>query len=266
MFIYMILNTVNEKVYIGQTRKDDARGRKRSHLSYLRKNIHQNNHLQSAWNKYGEGSFVFSVVVQANSLEQLDDLERIWISIYDATNHQFGYNKETGGNAYKEVSAETREKIRRGNLGKKLSEETKAKLSITSGGKNNPMYGKCGPLAPSYGKTGELSPNFGKKHPPEFGQAISIRNSGKNHPLYGIAMPEETKQKISEAKKGKPSWNKSIPKTEEEKRKISESKTGKKIKPFTEEHKAKMRESALKREQKKRELKAQQVTNEASNV
>ena len=36
--------------------------RSKQHISDLRKNIHKNPHLQSAWNKYGKSSFEFMVL------------------------------------------------------------------------------------------------------------------------------------------------------------------------------------------------------------
>jgi len=41
-------------------------------------------------------------------------------------------------------------KLRKANLGKKLSEETKKKLSLANKGENNPMFGKRGELSPNW--------------------------------------------------------------------------------------------------------------------
>lgn len=58
--IYKIENIINNKVYIGSSKNTKARWQK--HKALLRHNKHHNNHLQSAWNKYGENSFIFSIV------------------------------------------------------------------------------------------------------------------------------------------------------------------------------------------------------------
>ena len=242
MFIYKITNKINNKVYIGQTRKKTVNDRWGSHTSSLKRGTHYNSHLQASWDKYGSESFEFEIVAVASSNEELDSLEKSLISEFNSVNGKFGYNKDHGGSS-----------------GKQITEETRQKISVSSSGSNNNMYGRCGPLAPAFGKKGELSPNFGKKHPPEFGAAISERLSGELHPLFGVAMSEETKQRISEGNKGKEPWNRGIPRTDEEKAKMSASKMGKKLKPFTDEHKAKMRESALKREQRKREQKNKEL-------
>ena len=72
-YIYAIENLINHKKYIGQTK--DPKRRKTSHFSKLRHNKHINNHLQNAWNKYGESNFRFNILLQcedeeANYLEE----------------------------------------------------------------------------------------------------------------------------------------------------------------------------------------------------
>ena len=58
--IYKIENSENGKFYIGSS--DDIHRRFGRHISDLRRNKHDNAHLQNAWNKYGEKSFDFEVV------------------------------------------------------------------------------------------------------------------------------------------------------------------------------------------------------------
>lgn len=58
--IYKITNRINGKVYIGSTKNVKQRWAK--HKALLRHNHHPNFHIQAAWNKYGEDSFVFEIV------------------------------------------------------------------------------------------------------------------------------------------------------------------------------------------------------------
>lgn len=74
--IYSITNTVNNKQYVGQT--SDIDGRWKRHRFDLKHHYHSNKHLQSAWDKYGESSFIFAVL-EVCPLEQLDDKEEYWI-------------------------------------------------------------------------------------------------------------------------------------------------------------------------------------------
>ena len=119
-------------------------------------------------------------------------------------------------------------------LGKRLSEETKRKISESRKGKN------CGSDNPNYGKD----------------------MSGKNNPNYGHKWTEEMKKRLSEKKKGVSYW------TNERKEKFSERMSGsnhpmwgKKIpkenhpmygKHHSEETKRKMREKALEHSRDKR--------------
>ena len=59
--VYKIYNSINGHYYIGST-KMKIRLRLNNHLQALRRNVHKNMHLQRAWNKYGEKSFIFFVL------------------------------------------------------------------------------------------------------------------------------------------------------------------------------------------------------------
>jgi predicted GIY-YIG superfamily endonuclease len=58
--IYMILNCVNGKLYIGCATY--LRKRKAAHRCELSKGEHHSEHLQRAWKKYGERAFEFIVI------------------------------------------------------------------------------------------------------------------------------------------------------------------------------------------------------------
>jgi len=57
---YLIMNTINGKVYIGQSTTYPRRWTQ--HKRALRKNKHPNKHFQQDWNEYGEDAFVFEVI------------------------------------------------------------------------------------------------------------------------------------------------------------------------------------------------------------
>jgi group I intron endonuclease len=67
--IYQIRCLANDAVYIGSAR--DFGRRVYMHLFQLRRGVHGNLYLQRAFAKYGEASFVFTVVAQVESAEQL---------------------------------------------------------------------------------------------------------------------------------------------------------------------------------------------------
>lgn len=67
--VYQIKNKINNKFYIGST-SGTFTSRYQSHRHKLRSNQHKNNHLQSAWNKYGEKNFEFLILEQCNVEER----------------------------------------------------------------------------------------------------------------------------------------------------------------------------------------------------
>ena len=92
--IYGIRNIVNEMIYIGQSYNIHKRWNE--HKYDLRTNIHHNQKLQNAWNKYGEKNFLFFVVEKCNQ-DIINDREIFWISYYDSSNRNVGYNLSIGG-------------------------------------------------------------------------------------------------------------------------------------------------------------------------
>lgn len=88
--IYTIRNLVNNKVYIGSTKKSFA-SRKIRHLGLLRKNIHYNEHLQNAWNYYGEQNFSFEILFIC-SPNECEKYEGEFIKLYSSNNRNSGYN------------------------------------------------------------------------------------------------------------------------------------------------------------------------------
>lgn len=137
--IYIIRNTANGKVYIGQSRR--ISNREYSHFRTLEKGTHYNKHLQRSYNTYGRDAFVFEVIEWCD-VSELDEREKYYIKKYDSMNINKGYNNEGGGNVGKEVSERMREAKRGANnpmYGKKPSEETKEKMRKASRGHNTKL-------------------------------------------------------------------------------------------------------------------------------
>ena len=139
--IYCIINIISGDAYIGQTSEGFQR-RYWHHRWKLKNNSHDNQHLQKAWNAYGENNFEFIPIKVVENKNLLNDLEIKYINIYRELNHC--YNIIDGGNCSRKgipLSDEHKRKIaeknRKNMLGRKASEETKRKMSKSRKGKVN---------------------------------------------------------------------------------------------------------------------------------
>jgi hypothetical protein len=117
--IYKIVNSIDNKIYIGSAKC--IHNRFTTHKNLLKRGKHFNTHLQSAVNKYGLDNFNFEIVeiikIDKNIIDYkkvIQEREEYYILAYNSNNNNFGYNRRT--------KCET-------NLGIKFSEETKQKLS-----------------------------------------------------------------------------------------------------------------------------------------
>ena len=152
--VYQIKNLSNNKIYIGSTITSFIY-RWRQHNSKLKLGKHENTHLQSSYNKYGESSFEYSILYIGTSKEDIRNKEQELINSFDSCNPDKGYNMDSivdrstrseetkkkislsrkgkcsdSSNGFygKTHTEEVREKIRQAHIGKKLSDSTKAKI------------------------------------------------------------------------------------------------------------------------------------------
>jgi len=170
--------------------------------------------LKKAYNKYGKEHFSKKILAYADTEEKLNWFECFYIKKYNARTN--GYNLTDGGEGTLGLPAP--------NKGKKMSEETRLKMSKSMRGI------KHGPMSEEQKQRlrGRVSPNKGKKMSEEAKRKISESKKGcKYHNRK--PMSEEQKHKLREAMIGKTSPNKGKTLSEETKRKISESLKRKKI-------------------------------------
>ena len=212
-YIYVLENKINSKCYVGQTIKKFNR-RFDTHLFNMKNKKYA---IGCALNKYGVDNFNKHKYIIPNNMLDYFEIELIKRLNTVAPG---GYNLTSGGNKYKEVSDETRNKISKANKGK-----------IT--GKKHHMYGKKMPKETrekvSKSKKGQIPWNKGIK--------TGIK------PWLGKKRKPETIRKIAESKKGKIPWNKGIkmkPISQEHKLKISNAQKGRK---HTDEHNRKVSEA-----------------------
>ena len=124
--IYCIENLITHKRYIGQS--NNMYSRQTKHINELRKNKHENDYLQKAWNKYGENNFNFYVLEYCD-IDMLDNKECYYIDLYNTLNRDLGYNLTEGGQLNKgSYSKETIEKMSN-SIKKSYNSELKEKRS-----------------------------------------------------------------------------------------------------------------------------------------
>lgn len=183
--IYKIINVVNGKMYVGSSK--DLDHRLYSHRCYLNNNKNlPNRHLQNAWNKYGENSFIFEIIeiILIKDKEYIKQREQYWVDILNSE-----YNKR------KRVES---------NIGFRFSEEVKKKLSEIKMGEKNTFYGKH---HTEETKQKQREKMIGRNLSNEHKQKISESLRGENNPNFGKSLSQETKRKLSEARKGEKNLN-----------------------------------------------------------
>ena len=106
--IYKIINKINGKVYIGQTKNNfnkryayKGKGIERvyKYHKYNKENGYPfNNHLLNSIEKYGIENFeVIEEFEKCDNLDKLNEREKYWIGYYESNNNLKGYNETIGG-------------------------------------------------------------------------------------------------------------------------------------------------------------------------
>ncbi len=202
--VYKIVNKYNDKCYIGSTK--NLYRRIEEHRRNLRSNKHYNLNLQSSWNKYGENTFEF-IILEYLPVDKLFSAEQQYLDICKLNPSRY-YNTTFDATASmrgKKLSDETRKKISISHIGKKHTEESKQKMSMSAKGK---IVSDKTRLKMSLSHTGVPCKPMSEKQKEEIrqrslGRVFSsetikkLSEAGKKRILT-----EEHKQKISIAHKG----------------------------------------------------------------
>lgn len=206
-YIYMTINTINDKRYVGQrhtTREWDGD-------DYLGSGVL----LKKAIKKYGKENFK-KIILEYCTKENLNEREIFWIKTMNSRNLDIGYNLSIGGsggsgkehfNTGRPQTKEKSAKISAKKIGQHESQEHRDKISkALSGVPKSPEHianakaarGKyVGEQTSQFGKRGELSHFWGKKQSEE-----TIRKRVENR--APSKDPEATKRKKKEAIQKKP--------------------------------------------------------------
>ena len=87
--IYLIRNTIDNKIYIGSAY--DVIARIKRHISELNKGKHHNKHLKAAWIQYGPAAFSFEIL-EVCTKQQILSKEKEYLDQYGSYNLEVGYN------------------------------------------------------------------------------------------------------------------------------------------------------------------------------
>ena len=239
--IYVFTNKINGKQYVGQTINIEERYKQHRKDA---KNENKNSIFYRAIRKYGFDNFEFKVVETDIDISKIHEREKFWIKELN-TKSPNGYNLTDGGEGtfgYRhteeakkkmselkkgmKLSPEQIERLRRGNIGRKLSEEHK-KILVEAVKKAN----------------------TGRKLTEEHKKRLAEYNRGRKH-------SEESKKKMSESQKNIPPEKRAeMYRKMVETRRVNGFVPGKNFREMSEEDKKSMYETISKNNPRSRSIK-----------
>jgi group I intron endonuclease len=145
--IYEIRNLINNKVYIGSSY--NIKNRWSQHKQELNKNIHNNYHLQSAWNKYGKNNFSFKIIEEIPIVDTFINMkyiiiekEQYWIDKTNCCDIDYGYN--IAPKAYSKLGVKDSDEVRKKKSNAMLQPERRKIASEAMTRTNNKRYKELG--------------------------------------------------------------------------------------------------------------------------
>lgn len=160
--IYKIQNTINGKVYIGQTKRPIS-NRFNDHIR-MAEELDSNYHIHRAIRKHGRDKFTLDLIEEVEEAD-VNTREMFWVNYFDSFAH--GYNMTFGGEGKKGyiTAAVTKQKISNTKRGTEVSKAAYKKRNATLRKKDIDFLNTIGR------KSSETQKKTGS-------------NSGKNNPRY----------------------------------------------------------------------------------
>lgn len=164
MFIYLIVNRITKKYYVGQHKGNDLKKYLQQKLAHARQGVSGRSRLYNSMRKYPDASVwsIHALLSGISSKEELNQKEREFIAVLRSQEPEFGYNICRGGEGFNGPhSTTTRRKI--AVASKRMWEQPEIRKQI-------------------------IAKNTGQKRSPEF------RNNllGSNNPFFGKTFSKET--------------------------------------------------------------------------
>lgn len=232
--VYMHINKINNKKYIGITSERNPKTRWRNGYGYKPdKNKNQNIAFWNAIQKYGWDNFNHIILINNISENEAKKLEKYYIKKYetfigyfDKKEDRKGYNSTLGGDGTVGICGE-----RHHNYGTHLTEEQKKNIS-THNSKAISEYDMNGVLVRQWNSEKEICDTYGinyktlweiihgrrtiswkgkifryKDNHFDKYRTEKIDQSGENHPMYGKKHTEYSIEKMKKNRKGKATGN-----------------------------------------------------------
>lgn len=175
--VYVHINKVNGKRYVGITSKSNVNHRWESGCGYK-----ENPHFYSAIQKYGWDGFEHIILFDGLDCESAKSMERFFIRLWSTQDREYGYNMTSGGDGTpgyhpsdetraklsearrkENLSAETLQRRSDGLRGRKFSEEHKRKIG-DSNSKAIEMLSSDGDIIAKFKSAREAEDSTGINH------------------------------------------------------------------------------------------------------
>jgi group I intron endonuclease len=86
-FVYLIHNTINNKVYVGKTSAPETRWRKHIEAAFSNRKDHKF-YLHRALKKHGADNFVFTVMQRFSNQNEQNAAEKYWIQYFNSRDNK----------------------------------------------------------------------------------------------------------------------------------------------------------------------------------
>ena len=221
--IYRIINTLNNKCYIGKSSNIEKRIKR--YFESLSKNKYTNSlginsEFQNSYNKHGQDIFIYEVIEEC-CIELLNEKEKYWISFYNS--YKNGYNQTCGGDGGNTLINKTEEEKRQ--IYASRIESLKGRVKVNNGEIEKNVHKSeveqyilngwiIGSSPQNIKKRSENNPGF-KGHKKSIEHNEKLRQRFKGIPLSeehckklsdshtGYIMPQEQKDNIGKSNLGK---------------------------------------------------------------